>query len=141
MNDRSQTSRQLFILEQLNESRTGLTIQQIHKKVCYIHSDISERTIRRDIEQLSTEFEIEEGNIENLSKYKLNKYDLQSMSFTMKDLYALALTKVMLSDYIADEISLRVVEPYHFAVQEGNLHLVAFCRLRNELRDFRVSMF
>lgn len=38
-----------------------------------------------------------------------------------------------------DELTSRIVDPYILEIREGCYHLIVFCHLRNEIRDFRVS--
>ncbi|NLO41257.1 MAG: WYL domain-containing protein [Ruminiclostridium sp.] len=38
-----------------------------------------------------------------------------------------------------DEITSRVIDPYVLEIREGCYHLIGFCHLRSEVRDFRVS--
>jgi proteasome accessory factor B len=39
----------------------------------------------------------------------------------------------------SEEITSRVIDPYFLEIREGCYHLVGFCHLREEIRDFRVS--
>lgn len=38
-----------------------------------------------------------------------------------------------------DELTCRTIEPYILEIREGCYHLIGFCHLRNEVRDFRIS--
>lgn len=38
-----------------------------------------------------------------------------------------------------DELTCRVIDPYILEIREGCYHLIGFCHLRDELRDFRIS--
>lgn len=38
-----------------------------------------------------------------------------------------------------DELTCRVVDPYIIELREGCYHLIGFCHLRDEVRDFRIS--
>lgn len=39
----------------------------------------------------------------------------------------------------ADEDTVRIIHPYELLINDGALNVVAFCELRNNIRDFRVS--
>ncbi len=38
-----------------------------------------------------------------------------------------------------NELTCRIVDPYILEIREGCYHLIGFCHLRNEVRDFRIS--
>lgn len=38
-----------------------------------------------------------------------------------------------------DELTCRIIDPYILEIREGCYHLIGFCHLRNEVRDFRIS--
>ncbi len=38
-----------------------------------------------------------------------------------------------------NESTTRIIEPYTLEIREGCYHLIGFCNLRNEIRDFRIS--
>lgn len=38
-----------------------------------------------------------------------------------------------------DELTCRTIDPYILEIREGCYHLIGFCHLRNEVRDFRIS--
>lgn len=41
--------------------------------------------------------------------------------------------------FSSDELTSRVIDPYILEIREGCYHLIGFCHLRNEVRDFRIS--
>ena len=211
MGDVLQVSRQIRILELLADNPKGLTVKEIYNYIeCYM-GQISIRTIRRDIEQLSCSYDIQELNHSIPIKYALKTFNLKSLKLTSDDIYALTMTQIMLRENLIDPVHIkaisilekiirastqlnkikiqemknyfmirktyssekdidskkvdmilsamnqnkvlkivyhgfnsdtstqRTIEPYFFLIQEGKLHLIAFCKLRNEVRDFRVS--
>lgn len=38
-----------------------------------------------------------------------------------------------------DEVTSRTIDPFYLEIREGCYHLIGFCHLREEIRDFRVS--
>ena len=47
--------------------------------------------------------------------------------------------KIEYSSFSNNELTSRIIEPYILEIREGCYHLIGFCNLRNEVRDFRVS--
>jgi proteasome accessory factor B len=47
--------------------------------------------------------------------------------------------KIEYFSFSNDELTCRVIDPYILEIREGCYHLIGFCHLRNELRDFRIS--
>lgn len=47
--------------------------------------------------------------------------------------------KLEYHSFNSDELTSRVVDPYIMEIREGCYHLIGFCHLRNEVRDFRIS--
>lgn len=212
MSDVIQCKRHMFILEELNSYSEGLSIKEIHNKVIDYYGEISERTIRRDLEILSCNYPIYECKSKNPVKYALTKYSIDSLSLSFKEIYSLTMAQILLREHAMDEdyslanqaiqkickhslndqrrkfddllsvflvqrhkeknkikandtytlqlltaiqrkvsvkieynnfsrnrIEERIIDPYYFVIREGNLHLIAYCGLRKEIRDFRVS--
>lgn len=47
--------------------------------------------------------------------------------------------RIIYRSFGADEDTIRVIHPYELLINDGALNVVAFCELRNDTRDFRVS--
>ena len=67
--------------------------------------DISTKTLRRDVDHLSSaRIPIYEEKIGNTTVYKLNKFRINRMSFTVQELLSLHLLREMVKPYEFDEI-------------------------------------
>ncbi|MBP7176265.1 MAG: WYL domain-containing protein [Thermoclostridium sp.] len=47
--------------------------------------------------------------------------------------------KIEYLSFNSDELTCRVIDPYILEIREGCYHLIGFCHLREEVRDFRIS--
>lgn len=47
--------------------------------------------------------------------------------------------QIVYRSFGADEDTIRIIHPYELLINDGALNVVAFCELRNDIRDFRVS--
>jgi len=47
--------------------------------------------------------------------------------------------RIVYRSFGADEDTIRTIHPYELLINDGALNVVAFCELRNDIRDFRVS--
>lgn len=47
--------------------------------------------------------------------------------------------KIVYHSFGQDEDTIRIIRPYELLINDGALNVVAFCELRSDLRDFRVS--
>lgn len=100
MTDALQSERQLFILSLLSENKNGLTLEQILKELSYIGVDVSKRTVERDLDCVTYHFCIHEEEKNGGIYYYANKYQIENLSFTLKELIALYFSKEMLKPYL-----------------------------------------
>jgi len=47
--------------------------------------------------------------------------------------------RILYHSFGSDEDTVRIIHPYELLINDGALNVVAFCELRNDIRDFRVS--
>jgi proteasome accessory factor B len=100
MADALQSERQLFILSLLSENKNGLTLEQILKELSYIGVDVSKRTVERDLDCVTYHFCVHEEEKNGDVYYYANKYQIENLCFTLKELIALYFSKEMLKPYL-----------------------------------------
>ncbi len=210
--DYSQIQRQFQILRILAEHPQGLDVGSIHNRLKSYGYDVTDRTVRRDIDSLSHDFPISENNQVRPKVFILLSTDLKNINLSFDELQAIkfieelaksyrhldvganaekilnklleslpegqkywlqnasSLLKVNISDFINepnsnpeirniireailtkkclkieyysfhnDTILTRTIEPYLIEINEGCYHLIAYCHVKNAMRDFRVS--
>lgn len=79
-----QVERQLYILSLLSWSQEGLTVREIHTRLQKDGIDVSMRTVRRDLDDLTlANFPIYEKKKSNATCYLLKKMELRPVSFSI----------------------------------------------------------
>ena len=98
MSDVNPTTRQLYILKILHDTDSGLSIKELHEKIMYNFGDVTQRTIRRDIDKLSQEYCIKEIKNSCAMKYSIEGFNLGEIILSVHDIYALSLIKSLLQN-------------------------------------------
>ena len=95
----SMTQRQIYILSLLSENPKGYTVEEIRSRLNDWNVTVSARTIKRDMEELSTDYAICEDVRNGKSFFYSDKYTLKNVDLTMQDLVSLAFAKKVLGEY------------------------------------------
>ncbi|MBE5942602.1 MAG: WYL domain-containing protein [Lachnospiraceae bacterium] len=95
----SMAQRQIYILSLLSENPKGYTVEEIRARLNDWNVTVSTRTIKRDMEELSTDYAICEDERNGKSYFYSDKYTLKNIDLTMQDLVALAFAKNVLGEY------------------------------------------
>ncbi len=105
MSDTTQIERQLYILSLLSESTDGCTIDDIMNYLFRLGIEVSQKTVSRDLDALSTvNFPVYEEQRDKKTYYIAKKFSLDNVSFTLNELISIYFIKEMLSSYSALEI-------------------------------------
>ncbi|MDI6603619.1 helix-turn-helix transcriptional regulator [Aceticella autotrophica] len=208
----TQIERQWRILSILSWENKGMSINQIYSRLTKsFGEEVSLKTIKRDIDELSLIFPISEEGEGRGIKYKLEKYKIDNIIFSVYELFSLYFIREIIrkyasselgeiafklieriisfipslyNDYIdrlckafliqkdintdidvkvddlkiieeaildkkrikiryysftSDSVSDREVDPYMIYMRNGYYYLTGFCKMHNEIRDFRIS--
>ncbi|MCP2239404.1 helix-turn-helix transcriptional regulator [Thermoanaerobacterium thermosaccharolyticum] len=210
--DSTQLERQWKILSILSWENNGMTINQIYQRLAKnFGEEVSTKTIKRDLDDLTMVFPIYEEGEGRGTTYTLEKYKIHDFIFSVQELFALFFTREIIRKYDTSEIGKmalnfieriisyipsiyddyidrlyrtfliqkdidsdknvtldmletindaiiykksikmryysftsdteteREVDPYLIYEKEGHYYLTGFCKLHNEIRDFRIS--
>lgn len=210
--DSTQLERQWKILSILSWENKGMTINQIYQRLAKnFGEEVSAKTIKRDLDDLTMIFPIYEEGEGKGTTYALEKYKIHDFIFSVQELFALFFareiirkydmsepgrlalnfleriisyipsiyddyidrlyrtfliekdidsdknvsveTLKMINDAIIYKKSIKMryysftsntetdreVDPYLIYEKEGHYYLTGFCKLHNEIRDFRIS--
>ncbi|MGI6085799.1 MAG: helix-turn-helix transcriptional regulator [Acetivibrionales bacterium] len=99
MSEYTQVQRQLQILTILNENPNGLDIAALHSLLKALGYNVTDRTIRRDINSLSRSFSIHENNKVRPVTYTLQKTNLKDISMSFDELQAIRLIQELIRPY------------------------------------------
>lgn len=99
MSEYTQAQRQLQILTILNVHPKGLDIASLHNLLKALGYNVTDRTIRRDINSLSRSFSIHENNNIRPVTYILQKTNLNNISMSFDELQAIRLIQELLRPY------------------------------------------
>lgn len=97
--DVSVAQRQIYILSLLSENPKGYQASEIRQRLKNWDIEVSQRTITRDIDELSLNYAIGEEERGGKTYYYADKYTLKNVDFTIEDLAALAFAKEVLSGF------------------------------------------
>lgn len=98
MSDYSQAQRQIMIFMILGENSTGMDIRSIHNILSAWGYNVTERTIRRDIQSLSRTFPIYENPTRPIS-FVLKKMNINNIDMSFDDLQAIRLVQELIRPY------------------------------------------
>jgi predicted DNA-binding transcriptional regulator YafY len=71
-----------------------------------------------------------------IQEKSINESYIQDVREAIEKKYKLRMEYFSFSN---EELTYRVIDPYILEIREGCYHLIGFCHLRNEVRDFRIS--
>lgn len=92
-----QVERQLYILSLLSWYPEGITVKELHRKLSFEGINVSQRTVRRDLDNLTlANFPLFEEKKGNTIYYKVRKFKLPDACFTFSELVALYFLKELL---------------------------------------------
>jgi|BioPla2DNA2_1021312.scaffolds.fasta_scaffold10291_1 proteasome accessory factor B len=99
MKDMAQTERQIFILLLLSDNKRGYTINDIHTSLEKWDVVVDKKTIRRDIDSLSSICFISEEVKNGKTYYIADKFRLSDITFSSPELISLAFMLELLKPY------------------------------------------
>ena len=92
-----QVERQFYVLSLLGRSREGITVKELHSMLQKDGIDVSARTVRRDLDDLTlANFPIYEEKRGNSTRYMLKKMELRPVPFSINELIGLYFLKELL---------------------------------------------
>ncbi len=95
----SVAQRQIYILSLLSENPKGYTVDEIQSRLEVWDVEVSTKTIKRDMNDLSVDYAIQEEKRNGNTYYFADKYTLKNVDLTMQDMVSLAFAKKVLSEY------------------------------------------
>lgn len=107
----------------------------------YLHAS----SLLDNILQCSTQFdnsqleEMQNAFLIRKSKATEKNLDLDGVNKLLYGIKNQMSVKIEYHSFAGNRKLERIINPYFFVLQESKLHLIAFCNLRNDIRDFRVS--
>jgi predicted DNA-binding transcriptional regulator YafY len=110
LSDTTQLERQMYILALLAENKQGYTIDDIKNSLDRIGVDISKKTISRDIDAISTNFNIYEEEKDNKTHYYLAKFNIDNISFNIMDQISLYFNREVLRIYSSIDVGRNAFE-------------------------------
>ncbi len=99
MKEMSVAQRQIYILSLLSENPKGYTVKEIIERLRAWDVLVSDKTIGRDLDDLSRDYAIREEKRSGISYFYADKYNLKNVDFTMQDLISLAFAREVLCEY------------------------------------------
>lgn len=99
MPDVSKAERQVYILALLSENPRGFTIEEIMKSLYKEGIEVSQKTIKRDIDAISRHFFVYEEGRGKETIYLAKKYCLKNITFTFPELISLHFVRQVLTFY------------------------------------------
>jgi proteasome accessory factor B len=110
MGDYGQAERQLFILSKLSDNCRGYTVKEMHEILKKEGVDVHEKTVTRDIDDLTMQFFITEDVRDGKPVFYAEKYNLKNVDFTMAELISLYFGKEILSHYDSLDVGKNAIQ-------------------------------
>jgi predicted DNA-binding transcriptional regulator YafY len=99
MADTRQIERQFHILGILSESKKGYTIQELHQSMQKLGIDVSKKTIKRDVDDVSRLFFVYEEELNGETRYRAKKLNIDNIAFTIPELISLYFLQQVIKPY------------------------------------------
>jgi predicted DNA-binding transcriptional regulator YafY len=100
MADTRQIERQFHILGILSESKKGYTIQELHQSMQKLGIDVSKKTIKRDVDDVSRLFFVYEEELNGETRYRAKKLNIDNIAFTIPELISLYFLQQVIKPYV-----------------------------------------
>ena len=104
MADNTQSNRQLRLLSLLADKPDGMAQTEIQHALLHMGIDVSSKTVKRDIDDLSLSFYLIEEQRKGRTYYSVNVFNLDRLVLTWKDILSLRFMKSLLNPYQHIEI-------------------------------------
>lgn len=126
----------LHFLKELLEPVSFLPVtQSAYRIICQSIANLPHLN-KKFIQNLKQYFKVELALLD--PQEKISRAVLESLS---KAVLEHRVIKVLYYSFSSDALGEREIEPYFITIKNNHYYLIGYCRLRQEVRDFRVSRF